>query len=66
MVGAYGTVGAVVFLTVLSFVSPQVFFMVIACTAAVTLVAAYLFLEKAEAQSAVGEQGAGAVAFETA
>jgi NNP family nitrate/nitrite transporter-like MFS transporter len=30
MVGAYGNVGAVLFLTVLSFVSPSVFFMVIA------------------------------------
>jgi len=32
MTGAYGNVGAVIYLTVLSFVSPQVFFMVIAGT----------------------------------
>ena len=36
-VGAYGNVGAVVFLTVLSFVSPQVFFLVIAGTAVLAL-----------------------------
>lgn len=33
MAGAYGNVGSVVFLTVLSFVSPQVFFIVIALSA---------------------------------
>ena len=38
MTGAYGNVGAVTFLTVLSFVSPQVFFMVIGGTAVVVLV----------------------------
>lgn len=46
MAGAYGNVGAVSFLTVLSFVSPQVFFMVIAVAAGVTLVAVALFLEE--------------------
>jgi len=37
MAGAYGNVGAVVFLTVLSFVSPQAFFITIACCALVVL-----------------------------
>lgn len=45
MVGAYGNVGAVCFLTVLSFVSPQTFFLVIAGAAVVTLFA-ILFLEE--------------------
>ena len=39
MAGAYGNVGAVCFLTVLSFVTPQVFFLVIAGAAIVTLLA---------------------------
>ncbi len=39
MVGAYGNVGAVLFLTVLSFVSPSVFFMVIAGGAIFVLIA---------------------------
>ena len=39
MTGAYGNVGAVSFLTVLSFVTPQIFFLVIASAAVVTLVA---------------------------
>jgi len=39
MVGAYGNVGAVLFLTALSFVSPQEFFMVIAGGAILVLVA---------------------------
>ncbi len=39
MVGAYGNVGAVLFLTVLSFVSPQIFFITIACAALFVLVA---------------------------
>ena len=46
MAGAYGNVGAVCFLTVLSFVSPQIFFMVIAIAALVTIVAVYFFLEE--------------------
>ena len=45
MVGAYGNVGAVCFLTVLSFVSPQTFFLMIAGAAVVTLFA-ILFLEE--------------------
>lgn len=39
MVGAYGNVGGVLFLTVLSFVSPQIFFMVIGSGALVVLIA---------------------------
>lgn len=46
MAGAYGNVGAVTFLTVLSFVSTQTFFMVIAGTAVITLVAVALLLEE--------------------
>lgn len=46
MTGAYGNVGAVIFLTVLSFVSPQVFFLFIAGIAVITLVAVTLFLEE--------------------
>jgi NNP family nitrate/nitrite transporter-like MFS transporter len=39
MVGAYGNVGAVLFLTVLSFVSPQIFFLTIAGSALFVLIA---------------------------
>ena len=39
MVGAYGNVGAVLFLTVLSFVSPQIFFLTIAGAALFVLIA---------------------------
>lgn len=46
MAGAYGNVGAVTFLTVLSFVSPQIFFLVIAGAAVVTLIAVHLFLDE--------------------
>ncbi len=46
MAGAYGNVGAVTFLTVLSFVSTQTFFLVIAGTAIITLVAVALLLEE--------------------
>ena len=45
MTGAYGNVGAVSFLTVLSFVEPKIFFYVIACSALVVFVAS-LFLEE--------------------
>jgi NNP family nitrate/nitrite transporter-like MFS transporter len=47
MAGAYGNVGGVTFLTVLSFVSPQSFFLVIAGTAVAILVAV-LFLDEPE------------------
>ena len=52
MAGAYGNVGAVLFLTVLSFVSPQVFFLVIAGAALVAIVAVALFLEEPSGQMA--------------
>jgi len=47
MAGAYGNVGGVTFLTVLSFVSPQSFFLVIAETAIIILVT-ILFLDEPE------------------
>lgn len=46
MSGAYGNVGAVTFLTVLSFLSPQVFFLVIAGAALVSLTAVAFFMEE--------------------
>ncbi len=52
MAGAYGNVGAVSFLTVLSFVSPQIFFTVIAGAAVITLVAVAFFLEEPEGHMA--------------
>ena len=52
MVGAYGNVGAVLFLTVLSFVSPQIFFLTIAAAAVVTLLAVALFLDEPQGQMA--------------
>ena len=39
MIGAYGNVGAVLFLTVLSFVSPSIFFMTITVGALIVLIA---------------------------
>lgn len=47
MSGAYGNVGSVVFLTVLSFVTPATFFLVIAVTAVVALVIVQLLDEPA-------------------
>lgn len=52
MAGAYGNVGAVSFLTVLSFVSPQAFFLVIGLAAIVALAAVFLFLEEPAGQMA--------------
>ena len=52
MTGAYGNVGAVSFLTVFSFVSPQIFFVVIAGAAVVTLVVVALFLDEPEGHMA--------------
>ena len=46
MTGAYGSVGAVTFLTVLSFVSTSAFFMVIAASALVVFIAIVFFLEE--------------------
>lgn len=51
MVGAYGNVGAVTFLTVLSFVDNSTFFMVIAAAAALCFVAVQ-FLDEPEGQMA--------------
>lgn len=45
IVGAYGNIGAVVFLTVFSFVSTPVFFLTIAASIAVTAIAAMLLEE---------------------
>ena len=45
MTGAYGNIGALLFLTVLSFVTPQIFFMVIAGTALITVVTVLLLDE---------------------
>jgi NNP family nitrate/nitrite transporter-like MFS transporter len=52
MAGAYGNVGAVTFLTVLSFVSPQAFFLVIAGAAVIALTAVVLFLDEPKGQMA--------------
>ena len=52
MVGAYGNVGGLVFLTVLSFVSPQVFFMVIGGTAGAVLILMQIFLREPSGQTA--------------
>jgi NNP family nitrate/nitrite transporter-like MFS transporter len=46
MAGAYGNVGGVVFLTVLSFVSTQAFFLTIAGAAIVTLFAVFFFMDE--------------------
>ena len=51
MAGAYGNVGAVTFLTVFSFVSPQVFFLTIAGAALVAL-AAVQFLDEPKGHTA--------------
>jgi len=50
MTGAYGNVGGVSFLTVLSFVAPEVFFLVIAGAALVTFIAILFFLEDPSGQ----------------
>lgn len=51
-VGAYGNVGGVTFLTVLSFVSPQFFFLVIAGSAAVVILVTMVFLDEPKGQMA--------------
>ena len=57
MVGAYGTTGAVIFLTVLTFVDASTFFLVIAASAAVAL-AAVQFLDEPKGHIAeVDEKG---------
>lgn len=52
MAGAYGNVGGLLFLTVLSFVSNQAFFMVIGAAAAVVLAAILVFLKEPDGQTA--------------
>jgi len=52
MAGAYGNVGGLLFLTILSFVSPQLFFMVIGGTAALVLIILFFFLEEPSGQTA--------------
>lgn len=46
MSGAYGNIGGVIYLTVLSFVSPQMFFLVIAAMGALVLLAVMYLLEE--------------------
>ena len=46
MAGSYGSVGAVIFLTILSFVSPATFFITIALFAVVVLIASVFFLRE--------------------
>lgn len=57
MAGAYGNVGAVVFLTVLSLVSPQTFFLFIACAAVVALFAVQFMDEPKGAMAEVLPDG---------
>ncbi len=52
MAGAYGNVGAVIFLTVLSFVEPTFFFLTIAAAALVVLILIQFFLEEPEGHMA--------------
>ncbi len=52
MVGAYGNVGGVIFLTVLSFAAPKIFFLTIAGAAIVTLLAVQFFLDEPSGQMA--------------
>lgn len=51
-VGAYGNVGAVMFLTVLSFVSPQVFFLVIGAAGLLALLVTWLWLKEPQGHMA--------------
>ncbi len=57
MVGAYGNVGGVLFLTVLSFVSPSTFFMVIVGAALLVLVAVQFLEEPRGHMAEVQEDG---------
>ncbi|MBT6478106.1 MAG: MFS transporter, partial [Gammaproteobacteria bacterium] len=52
MAGAYGNVGGVTFLTVLSFVEPALFFITIAVAAFVVMILVALFLEEPEGHMA--------------
>ncbi|QCF27048.1 NarK family nitrate/nitrite MFS transporter [Hydrocarboniclastica marina] len=51
MAGAYGNVGGVIFLTVLSFVSPAIFFLVLGGFAVAVLAIVSLFMDEPEPQS---------------
>ena len=57
MTGAYGNVGAVIFLTALSFVTPQIFFLIIAGSAIVTLFAVMFIDEPRGAMAEVMPDG---------
>ena len=57
MAGAYGNVGAVMFLTVLSFVTPKIFFLIIAAAAVVTLLAVMFMDEPNGAMAEVMPDG---------
>jgi len=52
MAGAFGNVGAVTFLTVLSFVTPAIFFLVIGAAAIIVLFAVLFFLQEPKGQTA--------------
>ncbi len=52
MVGAYGNVGGLIFLTVLSFTLPQTFFLVISATALFVLIAIIFLLNEPSGQTA--------------
>lgn len=52
MIGAYGNVGGLIFLTVLSFTVPQIFFLVISLTGLAVLIALLLFLDEPSGQTA--------------
>lgn len=52
MVGAYGNIGAVFFLTVSSFVSPQIFFMVIAGATLIVLAVIHFLMEEPQGNMA--------------
>ncbi len=52
LTGAYGNVGAVIFLTTLSFVSDQMFFITIGCSALVVMVFVATFLDEPKGQMA--------------
>jgi len=57
MVGAYGNVGGVLFLTILSFVSPELFFMVIAAVALAVLIAVQFIDEPKGHMAEIQEDG---------
>jgi len=57
MVGAYGNIGAVLFLTVFSFVSPPVFFITIGCGIGVATIAALFLDEPKDAMAEVMPDG---------